>query len=166
MTRITRDGVAIEWRGAGLAERMGVQVERRGRRGAWTAIGAPLATGPDRLTFVDRSAVSGEWAYRLRAGEWSTSETWVQLPDERLAMRMLGSSSGSMRVELSLPRAGAVTLDVFDAGGRRVASPELGSLEAGRHERSVDTRSLRTGIYWLRLRQEEHDVTARAIVSR
>jgi hypothetical protein len=60
------------------------------------------------------------------------------------------------RVAFTLPAAGDVTLDLYDARGRRAQSIVSGRFEAGPHEVTIETigrdgRSLGAGVYFLRL---------------
>jgi len=70
------------------------------------------------------------------------------------------------RVTFTLPSDRSATLEVLDVTGRRVAAQEVGALGAGRH--SVDLargRSLRAGIYLVRLTQGGTVATAKAVVT-
>lgn len=58
----------------------------------------------------------------------------------------------STTIGYAAPRAGEVTLDVFDLLGRRVATLESGLVTAGRHETAFDASGLSPGIYVSRLR--------------
>lgn len=64
-------------------------------------------------------------------------------------------TAGGTRFAFELPARVAVTLEVFDLGGRRVASLVEGTLEAGRHERTWNARDERGmrqagGLYFVR----------------
>lgn len=73
-------------------------------------------------------------------------------------------------VRFDLPLPAHITLEVFDVAGRRIAAVSDGWREAGRHEvawsevvRSA-AGSVRTGVYYLRLRTEDGEVHTRVIV--
>jgi hypothetical protein len=60
------------------------------------------------------------------------------------------------RVSFTLPFAGDVTLDLYDARGRRARSIVSGRMEAGPHDVTIETigrdgRTLGAGVYFLRL---------------
>ena len=61
---------------------------------------------------------------------------------------------GPTAFRLALPRAGAVTVEVFDVLGRRVAVPFDGRLAAGAHRLSFDASSLAPGVYLFRVTTE------------
>ncbi|HYE59239.1 MAG TPA: Ig-like domain-containing protein, partial [Rhodothermales bacterium] len=70
-------------------------------------------------------------------------------------------------VRFRLPEPVPVTLDVFDALGRRVAQLVSGeALSAGAHERVWETGGLAPGLYVLRLTAGANAVTTTAVVGR
>ena len=58
---------------------------------------------------------------------------------------------GAMTLRYGVAEAGPVTLEVFDAMGRRVASLWDGTAEAGEHRATWDTSALPAGVYLARL---------------
>jgi hypothetical protein len=80
-------------------------------------------------------------------------------------------SSHGFRVRFALPRAGFVSLGVFDVAGRRVASLIEGLRPAGEQTASWDGRTsdgaaARAGLYFLRLDSGNERATQRAILVR
>jgi hypothetical protein len=74
---------------------------------------------------------------------------------------------GRCAVRLSLPRAGAVSVEVLDLAGRRVASPlENAWVEAGTREVALDLARLDPGLYFVRVCSANGDATARVAVVR
>jgi hypothetical protein len=60
--------------------------------------------------------------------------------------------NGVSTIEFSLPRAGAVAIDLFDVLGRRVDRLFRGSLVVGDHELIFNAAAHAPGVYFLRLR--------------
>ena len=58
--------------------------------------------------------------------------------------------SGSVPVELSVPRDGEVKLDLYDVSGRRVRELWRGYVNKGKGRIEVDLRGLGSGVYFLR----------------
>jgi len=54
-------------------------------------------------------------------------------------------------LSFSLPRTGNVRLEVFDVAGHRVRALKFGTLRAGTHSQTLDTRGLSRGVYMARL---------------
>ncbi|HKQ56604.1 MAG TPA: right-handed parallel beta-helix repeat-containing protein [Candidatus Eisenbacteria bacterium] len=72
-------------------------------------------------------------------------------------------SRGSLTVAFSLAGDAPATLELLDVAGRRIASHEVGTMGAGRHE--VPLRGgLPAGIYMVRLTHGQHALTRKAIV--
>ncbi|MCC6271308.1 MAG: T9SS type A sorting domain-containing protein, partial [Microbacteriaceae bacterium] len=71
------------------------------------------------------------------------------------------------RLRFALPAAASVTASVFDAAGRRVVTIlDRASLPAGAHSLGLDTRSLATGCYFIRVEAGGHVGTTRLVLSR
>jgi subtilisin-like proprotein convertase family protein len=73
------------------------------------------------------------------------------------------------RIGFELPRAGDVSLDVFDVGGRRVATLASGRFEAGTHRvvwegRDHRGRAVSSGIYFYRLEVNDRTLTRRMTI--
>jgi len=54
-------------------------------------------------------------------------------------------------VSYSIRELSTITLDVYDETGKSVASKELGSMQAGRHQAVIDLKGIAGGIYFVRL---------------
>lgn len=64
-------------------------------------------------------------------------------------------------VAFELPKAGPVTLAVYDIKGRLVRTLVEGQREAGRHEVTLDGRGLPSGIYMVRMIAQGYDQSTR-----
>jgi Right handed beta helix region len=62
-------------------------------------------------------------------------------------------SGREITVSFSLPQPASATMDVLDAGGRRVAGQALAASGAGSHQVKLHVDDLPPGIYWLRVAQ-------------
>jgi hypothetical protein len=62
-------------------------------------------------------------------------------------------SGREITVSFSLPQPASATMDVLDAGGRRVAGQALAASGAGSHQVKLHVNDLPPGIYWLRVAQ-------------
>jgi len=74
--------------------------------------------------------------------------------------------SGSTRIRYALPEAGAVTLRVYDALGRLVATLVDGERPAGTHEAVWQTRGAATGVYVYRIEAGAFSQSERMVVVR
>ncbi len=81
-----------------------------------------------------------------------------------LARAVPNPSAGRARIQFSLPTAGRATLEVFDVGGRRVASLVDGELAAGVHSASFDGAGLAAGVYLYRLHAAGETAAGRLLI--
>ncbi len=164
-------GVVLSWYGSDAASLTPI-VQRRTESTEWEVLGSPVSEAPDLLRYEDRSIVPGtRYAYRLAYQEGGagrfTEETWVHVP--AIALSLAGfqpnPARGRALVRLTLPNATPATLEALDVRGRIVGSRAVGSLGPGTHAVDLDPFGpLRPGIYWLRLTQAGHVLTAKGIV--
>jgi hypothetical protein len=74
--------------------------------------------------------------------------------------------TGRASISYALPRAGSVTLQVFDAAGRPVQTLVDGRAGAGRYNATWDASSVAGGVYFYTLTTGEKSVTKKLIVAR
>lgn len=162
--------VELAWDAAGLGGPF--VVERREERDAWGALGEAWAGGDGLVRWTDAGVTPGaRYGYRLALpGGAVAGETWIEVPAAaRLAMAgpRPNPASGDVAVEFTLAGDGPALVEVYDVGGRRVASRDLGSPGAGRHVvRLAGGRGLAAGVYVFVVRQGGAVATARGVVAR
>jgi hypothetical protein len=135
----------------------------------WVEIGTPTVSGADKLVFEDRTVVAGaRYGYRLLLPDGAMDPTWVTVPVPAilsLAGASPNPSESGVAVRFSLPGKDAATLELFDLGGRRIASREVSSLDPGDHLVTLSERlHLSAGVYLIRLTQSGRALTAKACV--
>jgi len=112
----------------------------------------PNAAGPDSalITFTDNTP-QGTHTLRARATGVPTTDTSDALP-LAFALEANVPNPFALRttVRFALPRAADVRLEVFDLGGRRVATLVDGRREAGHHAVPFEPSGLRSGVYFVR----------------
>ena len=70
-----------------------------------------------------------------------------------------------MTVSFSLPDPGPVSLDVLDAGGRRVQKRDLGAPGTGDHRVQLSVgEGLSPGVYWIRIVQGSRSAASKVCV--
>jgi len=85
---------------------------------------------------------------------------------EPITVRAVNPVRSSMSVTFSLPEAGTMALELFDARGNRVMSRRPQVLEAGAHEVEMEVGHLPAGVYLCRIRSERHRGAGKLVVSR
>jgi hypothetical protein len=90
---------------------------------------------------------------KLAIGSASYVEAQAEqvVPDEVRLTSYPNPTRGQATIEYTLPEAEEVTLEVYDVLGRRVATLEEGSKQAGRHEVRLEADGLPSGVYFGRL---------------
>lgn len=99
------------------------------------------------------------------AGTVSVSPAARSTP-ARLAVHRVSPSPARARIEVefSLPRRGAVAMELLDVSGRSVHRSDLGELGAGRHGRALARPPrLEPGVYWLVVRQGDQRGASRVV---
>ncbi|MEO8169154.1 MAG: T9SS type A sorting domain-containing protein, partial [bacterium] len=72
----------------------------------------------------------------------------------------------STTIKFQIPRAGDVSLKVFDVLGREVSVLANEKLEAGRYQRTFDAAGLASGVYFYRLQAGGFTLTKRLLLMR
>lgn len=106
--------------------------------------------------------------------EWSGIPVSVAprpTPDFQLGMPHPNPAAGAMRVPFELSRDGRIDLDVFDLRGRRVRRIASGMWGPGPHSiiwngAGADGRRLESGIYYIRLQQENRAASRKVVLLR
>ncbi|MFN8179315.1 MAG: DUF2961 domain-containing protein [bacterium] len=123
----------------------------------------------DRVPFSQSLEVSMETGLAAAGGQWISVAFWYQLPAvdtgalqegevsaRRLGLELAPSEPNPVRetavIRFSLPKEGAVLLDLLDVRGRRVRTIAAGWRDAGPHELRWIRGALPSGVYFLRLR--------------
>ena len=168
------DRVRLAWYGAEPGGLTATVYRRRGDSD-WQALATVMADGTGWIVFEDRAVQAGaRYGYRLGIrdgqGERFVGEAWVEVPLRyELALETVRPNPvlGDLVVAFSLASGSRAALELFDAGGRRVASRAVGSLGAGRHRVSLAERTrLAPGVYVIRLTSENRSLTRRVVVMR
>jgi len=115
---------------------------------------------------TDGSSVEPEGQYRLNNGPEQTID--VRIAPEQFALKgnypnPVGSST---TIEYSLKERVGVEISVYDALGRKVATPVNEQKPAGRFEATVDTRDLSSGVYFYRIEAGDFTETKKMTVVR
>jgi len=138
---------------------------------SWSSLGTP-AYGSGAFSFDDEDIAPGHaYAYRLTLTkdglERITPTTWVTVPANVLAFSgpVRNPSVGGPTVRFVLPDSRPANIEVIDIAGRRLVSVPVGPLGPGQHQLDLSgSLSWRPGIYLLRLRHPEREITRKVCV--
>jgi hypothetical protein len=166
------DRVQVMWRSGG-GELANAIAERRERESEWREWGAVAPDGEGYLRLEDRDVVGGRrYGYRLayldQGARRTAGETWVEVPPSaRLALRGLqpNPSAGDLDVAFGLPDGQPATLELLDLAGRRLRAEQVGGRGPGNHVVSLGRKgALPAGVYLLRLRRADRELTAKCVI--
>jgi len=83
-----------------------------------------------------------------------------------LAQNRPNPTKGTTRIEFALPRAGDVSLKLYNVSGQEVKALVNGSMGAGSHSASLNTQELSEGVYFYRLAFEGQSLSKKLVVVR
>jgi hypothetical protein len=147
------------------------RVERRSTESGWQSMGELWPDGSGWVTFEDRAVEPGiRYGYRVsieRGGQWAVAgEAWLDVP-RAFALALEGvrpnPAVGDLTLAFSLPDGRPVSLEIFDASGRRVWTQR--ATGAGRHLVGLGNR-FAPGVYVVRLAHEGRSLSAKFAVVR
>ena len=160
-----REGVMLQWATASELNNSGFEVERKSQGVAWNTLGFVRGNGTtteaQSYSFLDNSA-SGKVQYRLKQidfdgqFEYSTViEVDAGLPKQfALAQNYPNPFNPATVISYQLPVASNVSLKIYDALGKEVATLVSTRQEAGGHSIAFNANTLSSGVYFYRLQTE------------
>ena len=166
-------GAELKWNTATEVNDYGFEIERTvishpSSVISWSKAGFVEGSGtinaPKEYSFTDKNLSAGEYSYRLkqidRDGKFSYSQTVevtvTSIPTEfTLAQNYPNPFNPSTIISYQLPVNSHVTLKVYDAIGREVATLVNEMKEAGSYSDQFDGIKLSSGMYFARLQSGE-----------
>jgi hypothetical protein len=116
---------------------------------------------------LTREAISGEWRYHANAVWKAQAAEAIMIPGNfSLAQNYPNPFNPSTVIKYGLPRDANVTLEVFDALGRRVAVLVEAPQPAGYHEVVFQNPALPSGLYFYRLQAGTFMQTNKMVILR
>ena len=178
---LTDSGALVTWSAANTQWVSTFRIERSdGSCSSYQAVAdvPPSSDSTAQYAWLDRDLAPG-WAYcyELRAQDrrWLAVARSSDRHDPRTARGAASEpsvrpnpASGAVTVELTLPEAVNVSIDVFDIAGHRVARLQRGSLGSGRSEitwngRDDDGNVTAAGVYLMKARIGTITLTRRLV---
>jgi len=160
---IKNNGVSLNWITATELNNSGFEVERKSGNTNWSKLafidGHGTTTSPNKYSYFDGNLLSGKYSYRLKQIDFDGSyvyskvvETNIDLPSKfELAQNYPNPFNPNTVIAYSLPKAGHVTLKVYNALGQEVSTLVNGMVEAGNHNIKFNASGFSSGIYYYRL---------------
>ena len=163
---VTTQRVVLQWKVLNASVTT-LPVYRREPGMDWKLVGH-VTVETDRATFEDSGVRPGRrYDYALQLSQLFVGETSVTIPVTPFAL--FGArpvpTTGEVLVEFALPSDERAQLELFDVTGRLRRRLEVGDLGPGVHVVPLGrSLTLRSGVYWIRLRQSGLVLSARTAV--
>ncbi len=183
---IAEDRAELQWSDAKDISDLGYIVERSAAGSdEWQTVGIVPRNANGGYRFVDATASSKSWSYRLLSFD-DEGNAWQSETVELSPMGILGNdvlsamtfaleqnapnpaslASGSAAVRFSLPAPAAIRLALYDATGREVSILSEGLHDAGVHSLRIPLAGLTPGMYFYRLSSSLGTLTRAMVVVR
>ena len=151
-----------------------VTVWRRAANEDWSPLATITGDDSGRFRYEDTQVSPGlRYGYRLGVRgcvrDEFFPETWVEVPAADLALSSVrpNPAGDTFTVALALRDGSPARLELLDLAGRRVLVRDVGSLGRGDHLVQLpEARSLRAGVYLVRLTQGGRSLTTRVALIR
>ncbi len=150
-------------------------IVRRVDGGDWAPLTVLLRDGTGFVTLQDASVTPGT-RYGYAIGTQNNGhigldgEVWLTVQPHVAALSRPTISPNpapdGWNVSFAAPATENAKLEILDVSGRLLSSRDLGALQIGQNSTFVSAGSLSPGIYWVRVRQENHATMARAVKTR
>jgi len=164
--------VILNWRTGTEINNKGFEVERQINNpqsavSKWEEIGFVggfgTTTEPKTYTFTDDNVAAGNYTYRLKQvdfnGQYKYSnevEVEINTPAEfALNQNYPNPFNPTTQISYSVPKAGFVSMKIYNSLGQQVASLVNGVVEAGNHAVTFNASNLSSGVYYYRIEAGE-----------
>jgi hypothetical protein len=165
--------VFLTWSTATEVQNYGWEIERSkvdksiNKASSWQSIGFVKGAGnsnsPKEYSFVDNSALYGEYAYRLKQIDIDGSTSYSdelrvfvgKKPEVYDVKTFPNPFNPETKIRFELPEAGNVKLSVYDLTGRFITTLVDEYLDEGIYEREFNGSNLSSGIYFTILQSKD-----------
>jgi len=165
--------VILTWSTATEVQNYGWEIERSkvdksiNKASSWQSIGFVKGAGnsnsPKEYSFVDNSALYGEYAYRLKQIDIDGSTSYSdelrvfvgKKPEVYDVKAFPNPFNPETKIRFELPEAGNVKLSIYDLTGRLITTLVDEYLDEGIYEREFNGSNLSSGIYFTILQSKD-----------
>ncbi len=175
---VDNNNVTLLWQTATETNNSGFEVQRN-QKSEWEKVGFVEGHGTSTISnnysFIDNPDIvgtSGKYQYRLKQIDYSGSfkysnivEVNVLTPTEfSLEQNYPNPFNPVTTIEYSIPKAGIVSLKVFNVLGEEVINLVNGYKEAGNNRVNLNAGRLSSGIYYYRLNADNYSSVKKMIL--
>ncbi|MBK8553219.1 MAG: T9SS type A sorting domain-containing protein [Ignavibacteria bacterium] len=181
VSNVNGNKVFLNWTTSQETNNYGFDIERSNVTGqtseVWKKIGFVNGHGTSsawsNYEFTDRSLTSGKYNYRLKQIEYNgnfeyfnlTEEVVIGVPDKfELSQNYPNPFNPSTNLEFGISNLEFVSLKVYDAMGKEVATLVNEIKPAGRYEVTFDGSNLGSGVYFYKIKAGSFTAVKRMIL--
>ena len=176
LSSINRRNVTLNWITASETNNAGFDIERSNVNGQtsneWLKVGTVSGNGTTAsshsYTFTDRNLASGTYSYRLKQTDFNGNFEYFNLNNEvnvgvpsdfELSQNYPNPFNPATNLEFGISELGFVSLKVYDASGKEVATLVNETKPAGYYSVNFNASSLSSGIYFYTLQANNFTAT-------
>ena len=172
---VAENDVTLNWQTATETNNQGFEVQRKQvfspqssvGNGEWDVLsfitGNGTTTEPQSYSFYDKKLEAGKYQYKLKQIDFDGTFEYSNIVEVEIAAPLEFSLeqnypnpfNPSTIINYQLPKAGNVTLKVYDVLGKEVATLVNEEKPAGNYEVEFDASNLASGVYYYQLRAGE-----------
>lgn len=175
---VSKNNVVLNWQTATEVNNYGFEVQRvKAGQSNWAKVGFVKGNGTsnniEKYSFTDKSVSSGSFQYRLKQVDNDGKFTYSNIlsaevaPEEfSLAQNYPNPFNPSTVISYQIPTSSHVTLSVYDALGRKVATLVNGQEDAGKYHVTLSANrfGLSSGIYFYSLKAGSYSAIKKFIL--
>jgi len=176
-----KNKVILYWTTLSEINNSGFDIERRSAGGeaqdVWMKIGTVsgngTSSGGHNYSFTDKNLTSGSYSYRLKQTDFNgnfeyynlNSEVNIGIPAKfELSQNYPNPFNPSANLEFGIPELGYVSLKVYDASGKEVATLVNELKSAGYYSLNLNASDLSSGVYFYRLSAGSFNLTRKMLL--
>jgi plastocyanin len=175
---VKNNSISLNWTTATELNNSGFEIERKLGNPNWSKIafvkGHGTSTIPNKYSYTDTKLSSGNYTYRLKQIDFDGSykysnivEASIDFPSKyELSQNYPNPFNPNTVITYSLPKAGHVTLKIYNALGQEISTLVNRFVEAGNHNEKFNASGFSSGIYYYRLEADGFTAMKKMILIR
>jgi len=173
---VNTSNVTLNWSTSSEENNSGFEVHRM-RNNEWVNVGFINGNGNsasvNNYSFEDRNLNSGKYNYRLKQIDYNgnfkfydlENEVVVGVPDKySLSQNYPNPFNPNTTIKYDLPKAGVVTVKIYDVNGREMRTLLNENKEAGYYTIQFNASDLSSGVYFYRIQSADFVSTKKMVL--
>ena len=174
----SHNNVTISWITSAETNNLGFDIERKYKDGVYNKIGFVKGKGTTTIkqsySFTDNNLSSGNYTYRIKQIDVNGSVHYLKEINVEVGIPSVFSLeqnypnpfNPATTIKYQLPKAGFVTLKIYDILGREVASLVKENQNVGRYTINFDASRLSSGVYIYELKTPDYNSCRKMVLTK